>query len=313
MKNSSYILLIDKKKLKGPQKLTRLIARPGSRLLLRGELWMNREVLGALGFNDDLKGRIAFLSSIGADTCFLPWNDSLSSADLKQMREQTSQAGFALGITIDGPFQRLAQKEDLMSLLLQLGREPHHLLLPLSQETERTAVIVEKAASAGIELVILGEDIACHRTLYFSPALFTEILLPCYRSLIKILPSKHFALGWHSDGDVSAILSDLVDCGFRFFSLEAECVDLLAFKRTHGPRVTLVGGLRTDWLHADLTDLHPAQQCLSEIRSLAKEGGFILSSSCGLYDLAFPHRLKRIYRLLDESPDPSDENRATPR
>lgn len=40
----------------GAQKLTRLIARQGSRLLLRGELWMNPQVLGALGFNDDLKG-----------------------------------------------------------------------------------------------------------------------------------------------------------------------------------------------------------------------------------------------------------------
>jgi len=286
----------------GAQKMTRLIARPGNRLLLKGELWMNPEVLGAFGFNNDLKGRIAFLSSIGADTCFLPWDDSFSPAHLKQMKEQASQARFALAITIDGPFQRLVKTEDLTSLLLQLGREPHHLSPSLDQTTEETADIVEKAGSAGIELVILGEDLAYRDNLYFSPALFSEILLPCYRSLIKTLPSKRFALGWHSDGDVSAILADLVNCGFRFFSLEAECVDLLAFKRTHGPRVTLVGGLRTDWLHADMTDAHLAQECLSEIRSLLKEGGFILSSSCGLHDLAFPHRLKRIYRLLDEAP-----------
>jgi hypothetical protein len=241
---------------------------------------MNPEVLGAFGFNNDLQGRVDFLSSIGADTCFLPWDDSFSTAHLKQMKEQASQARFALAITIDGPFQRLSKKEDLTSLLLQLGREPHHLSPSLDQATKETADIVEKAGSAGIELVILGEDLAYRDNLYFSPALFSEILLPCYRSLIKILPN----------------------CGFRFFSLEAECVDLLAFKRTHGPRVTLVGGLRTDWLHADMTDAPLAQECLSEIRSLLKEGGFILSSSCGLHDLAFPHRLRRIYRLLEEAP-----------
>jgi uroporphyrinogen-III decarboxylase len=298
---------MNRTKRNGHQKLTRLIARPGSRLLLRGELWVNREVLGAFGFNDDLKGRIEFLTSIGADTCFLPWDDSFSPDHLKQMREQASQAGLALGITMDGPFQRLAQREDLMSLLLQLGREHHHLLPSLNQAAEKTAVVVEKVASAGIELVILGEDIAYRRNLYFSPALFSEVLLPCYRSLIKTLPSKRLALGWHSDGDVSTILPDLVNCGFRFFSLESECVDLLGFKRTHGPRVTLVGGLRTDWLHGDITDALLTQQCVSEIRSLAKEGGFILSSSCGLHDLAFPHRLKKIYRLLDEAPAPSEE------
>ena len=163
-------------------------------------------------------------------------------------------------------------------------------------------------ASSGIELVILGEDIAYQRHLYFSPALFTEVLLPYYQSLARAIPPNRLVLGWHSDGDVSAILPDLVDCGFRFFSLEAECVDLLAFKRTYGPRITLVGGLRTKWLHADMTDAHLAQECLSEIPSLLKEGGFILSSSCGLHDLAFPPRLRRIYRLLDGAPDPSDED-----
>jgi uroporphyrinogen decarboxylase len=269
---------------------------------------MNREVLGALGFSDDLKGRVDFLTSIGADTCFLPWDDSFSPAHLKQMKEQVSQARFALAITIDGPFQQLAQKEDLVSLLLQLGREPHHLIPSLNQATEKTAEILEKTASAGIELIILGEDIAYRENLYFSPALFSEVLLPCYRSLIKTVCSKRLALGWHSDGDVSAILPDLVNCGFRFFSLEAECVDLLAFKRTHGPRVTLVGGLRTDWFHADMNDAHLAQEYLTEIRSLSKEGGVILSSSCGLHDLAFPPRLRRIYRLLDEPPAPPDED-----
>jgi hypothetical protein len=294
----------------GPQKLTRLITRPNSRLSLRGELWTNPEVLGALGFNNDLKGRIEFLSSIGADTCFFPWNDSLSPAHLEQMKEDASQRGFALGLTINGPFQRLTQGEDLMSLLLQLGRDPHRLLPSLNQATERTVEIVEKMASSGIELAILGEDIAYNRHLYFSPALFTEVLLPFYQSLAQAVPLNRLALGWHSDGEVSTILPDLVDCGFRFFSLEAECVDLLGFKRTYGPRVTLVGGLRTEWLHADMTDAHLDQQCLNEIRSLVKEGGFILSSSCGIHDLGFPHRLERIYRLIDEDPDLLDEGQA---
>ena len=190
-----------------------------------------------------------------------------------------------------------------MSLLLQLGREPHHLLPSLNQAAEKTAEIVERVASSGIELAILGEDIAYQRHLYFSPALFKEVLLPFYQALARVLPSNRLALGWHSDGDVSTILPDLVGCGFRFFSLEAECVDLLGFKRTYGPRVTLVGGLRTEWLQADMTEAHLVRECLSEMRSLLKEGGLIFSSSCGLHDLAFPLRLERIYRLLDDAPD----------
>ena len=123
--------------------------------------------------------------------------------------------------------------------------------------------------------------------------------MPSYRVLTHQISKTIPVLGWHSDGDVSTILPDLVDCGFRFFSLESECVDLLSFKRSYGNRVTLIGGIRTAWLTWKGLDLTQQKECLEEIKALIREGGFILASSCGLYHPKFLPILKEIYRLAD--------------
>jgi len=54
-------------------------------------------------------------------------------------------------------------------------------------------------------------------------ALFRELFVPSYRILVSQFSKPIPTLGWHSDGNVSMILPDLVDCGSRFFSLESEC------------------------------------------------------------------------------------------
>jgi hypothetical protein len=111
-------------------------------------------------------------------------------------------------------------------------------------------------------------------------------------------------LGWHSDGDVAPLLPDLVECGFRFFALEPECVDLLKLKRTYGSRITLIGGIRAAWLSAKEMDQNLQRAYIEEIGALAREGGLILSSSCGLYSPEFLPILRKLYRLAEAAPFP---------
>jgi hypothetical protein len=112
-------------------------------------------------------------------------------------------------------------------------------------------------------------------------------------------------LGWHSDGDVSPLLPDLVDCGLRFFSLEPECVDLLNFKQTYRSRVSLAGGIRTAWLSGKSFTPDEQRRCRLEISALLNEGGLIFASSCGLYNPAFLPNLRQLYRLADGLIPPS--------
>lgn len=280
-------------------KLSRRPADQASAHLLRGEIWINPEVLAEAGFDRGPRGIIDFAMSLEADICFFHWPESVLSADLRELAEYAHHAGLDCGLTIDGPFQRLTAQRDVLDILRELARDPSGFRSLLAREMEEITEILSLVEDSGIELLLIGDDLGYAGGLYFSPAVFRSSLLPLYEALVKRTSVSGLALGWHSDGDVEPLLQDLVACGFHFFSLEPECVNLLDFKQAYGTRVSLVSGIRVAWLTAKELDGGQLAECRKEISALAGEGGLILASSCGIYSPRFIPNLRQIYRLID--------------
>ena len=209
------------------------------------------------------------------------------------------EADLDCGVVVDGPFQRLATEGSLLSLLGQIGRDPGHFAAALNRHMEEVRSAVGRAAKAGFDILLLTDDLAYAGGLYFSPDLFHRCLLPLYRDLIQRFSRDGLHWGWHSDGRVATILPGLAAAGFRIFSLEAECVDLAAFKRAHRDRLCL-GGIRAGWLADEHFDWEVRQTCVNEIAALVREGGILLASSCGIHNPALLKNLREIYRISDE-------------
>ena len=285
--------------LTGKEKLARLIAEPSSPVVVRGELFVTLDVLTEVGFDQTSKGLVDFFSSIHSDMCFYNWTDSSNPSDFREMMDLCDKAGLGFGLTIDGPFERLAQTGDLFSLLQEIGTDASALRSRIAdkvEEFEKDLTVIGRFLQGPI---VVCEDIAYDRGLYFSPLIFRESLLPIYQ---RVMTDPSFAgslWGWHSDGNLSAILPDLVKLGIRFFSLEMECVDLFKFKRNYRDQVTLVAGLRTAWLVEEDWEDKESFPGIEEIRSLVHEGGLVLSSTCGIYDADSLQQLKKIYNALD--------------
>jgi hypothetical protein len=280
-------------------KLGRLIRTPETPVLLRGEIWVNPEVLVKAGFDQGPRGLVGLASSLGADICFFHWPESVMAVDIKGLVQLARAADLDCGLMINGPFQRLTLTRNVLDLLQEWHRDPSRFEALLAHEMEDIAETLDLLKGSEIELVMITEDVAYTGGLYFSPELFRRVLVPFYRSLVSRLSSTRIALGWHSDGDVSTLLPDLVESGLRFFSLEPECVDLLKFKQTYLARVSLVGGIRAAWLTGKSLNPDEQRRFLLEISGLLKEGGLIFASSCGLYNPAFLSNLKQLYRLAD--------------
>ena len=282
-----------------PAQLNRLVTNPETPALLRGEIWVSPDVLAEAGFDRGHKGLVRFASSIGAHICFFHWPESVTGSDLNELVELAYAAGIDCGLTINGPFQRLTLTRNVLDLLQELQRDPSRFEAPLAKEMEDIAETLDLLKGFEIDLIMITEDVAYTGGLYFSPEVFRKVLVPFYSSLVSRISSTRIALGWHSDGDVSPLLADLVECGLRFFSLEPECVDLLKFKQTYRSRVSLVGGIRAAWLAGKQLDQDEQRHYLFEIDALLKEGGLILASSCGLYNPAFLLNLRQLYRLAE--------------
>jgi uroporphyrinogen decarboxylase len=280
-----------------------LISSPEKPIILRGEIWVTPEVLASAGCSQGPKGLAELASAMGADICFFPCSNQSTLSDFKEVVELSHGAGMGCGVTLNGPFQQLSQEKGLLGVLEELGKKPLSLQSQLTRETKKITQTLRLTEGLGIDLILIGDDIAYGSGLYFSPSTFRELLLPFYQILATQISKRQPILGWHSDGDVSSILSDMVNCGWRFFALEPECVDLLKFKRTYGDRITLIGGIRTIWLTEEKLDPMKREEFLKEIKPLVREGGLILATSCGLFDRKFLHTLTETYTMLDNLKD----------
>ena len=291
----------------GKEKLAKLIADPSSPLVIRGELFVTPKVLAEVGCHQTPAEMVDFFSSIGADLCFYNWTESSEPSDFREMMELCHQNGLGFGLTMDGPFERLAQTGDLFSLLQDIGTNASALRNRIADKVEEFKKDLEAIETFQQGPILICEDIAYDQGLYFSPAIFRESLLPVYQRVMTNPLLGGALWGWHSDGNLSAILPDLVKLGIRFFSLETECVDLVKFKRNYRDQVTLIAGLPTAWLVEEDWEDEEKLPWIEEIGPLVHEGGLILSSTCGIYDAHSLQQLKKIYHALEAMSHPFHE------
>lgn len=65
-----------------------------------------------------------------------------------------------------------------------------------------------------LEIAIQGDEIGTSRGMLISPELYRKYLKPIHRQFSELFNNSGIQLWYHSDGDISAVLSDLKAIGF---------------------------------------------------------------------------------------------------
>ncbi len=267
----------------------------------RGEIWVSAEALGGLGLSNDTSGIVALARVLGADICFLscqgPQAVSTQAEALRGAVRKVHPADLACGAVVDGPWGRLSRREGVLSLLSGL-RDGSRIARELAVEADFALGECEAWIEAGADLVLLADDLAHSAGPYFSPALFSQLILPLYQQLLS-KAGRGVPVGFHSDGDITLLLPGLVSAGFSSFSLEPEAVSLAGFRARYGRKITLISGIRAAWLDNG----HPGGIASADLSAGLAEvtgvGSLILASACGLSTPGSVTALKELYRMAD--------------
>ena len=75
--------------------------------------------------------------------------------------------------------------------------------------------------------------------------------------------------------------------------------NLISIKEKYGSTLTLMAGIEPQMLEAGEVSLADLEDYERMVRSLSSGGGFILSSSSGLYSGDFFERIQDLYRIAD--------------
>ena len=132
--------------------------------------------------------------------------------------------------------------------LMDIAERPEWAECLLERVMEQNMVKAEAYARAGADMMVTGDDVAGQQNLMFSPDCWRKFMLSRWRKVwvrIKEL-NPECQIWYHSDGNISAIIGDLIEAGVDILNpLQPECLDLDAIHKRYGSLVTFDGCIGT--------------------------------------------------------------------
>ena len=173
---------------------------------------------------------------------------------------------------------RLMDLRGMQNMCMDFLLCPDNLRVVMDRLLEMFRVWAPRAAEAGCDGVWGGEDVAGQEGLIMSPKVFREVLIPYYKELGDILHDSGLDYWWHSDGNITDILEDLVECGVDVVHpMQADCTDDAEVMSQYGGRLAFWVGMDVQHVLPFATPEEVREHIRKRIRAFScPDGGLIV-------------------------------------
>lgn len=167
----------------------------------------------------------------------------------------------------------------------------------LEQDEELIAAMFDKVGSIQYETflrvidhpsvgaVFHPDDIAHNTGLLVNPRHLRKYLFPWYKKIGAVCRDKALGNVFHSDGDCTEVLDDLVACGFHGFNpVQPNAMDIEATKKGWGKKLCLIGNINLDSTLTTGTPQDVKAEVYERIRTIGPGGGYMVASSNSITD-----------------------------
>lgn len=220
-------------------------------------------------------------------------------AGVKEAHANDTFAQASLGHMYENAWQVRGYEEFLVDLLTQ--REWAELLLDRFHENALRGAIA--AAKAGADLISFGDDVANQNALMFQPDLWREVMKPRWAKVISAAREHKpdVQIWYHSDGNISDILDDLVEIGITILNpVQPECMDPVVIRSRFGKQLAFDGcvGTQTTFPFGTSANMRETIANLSAALD-GRNGGLMLSPTHVLEPEVPPENVVAFFEACD--------------
>lgn len=204
----------------------------------------------------------------------------------------------------DGEIGVIARVKDIFSLprdmmgfedfLMSFYLQPELAAQLMQMCVEHSTRIGHNLRELGIEVVVVGDDIANNTGLLMRPEMYVEQVYPHFKQLVQNLKKEGLYVIKHSDGDLRAVLPELVDSGIDCLDPidPLGSMDIAYMKKTYGGRIALKGNIDCvkTLVEKPLADVR--KETARCILDASVGGGHIISSSNSIHKGIAPDNYK---------------------
>lgn len=163
-------------------------------------------------------------------------------------------------------------------LFVDMAKNPSFVHELLDKVLEFTLAILERSLEYPIDGVYVPDDYAAQANLLMSPKMWRTFIKPRLVTLIERTHDAGLPFILHSDGNITALLKDLVDIGIDVLHpIQEEALDIYWVKKEYGKDICLYGGVGEQGVLSFGTPEQVADDVRHKLEVLGKGGGFILT------------------------------------
>lgn len=213
------------------------------------------------------------------------WPDGRRFADFSRQREAALH--WDRQYAVRGPywasaplFCTMCNLMGMEEAMMKMASEPAVAEACLDQVMRFSLTYAERFLNGcgdALDILYLADDFASQRGLLMRPQQWRTLLKPRYARLFQLGKRRGLPIWFHSCGDITAVLPDLIDIGLDVWEtvqLHALPMPAAELKRRFGRHVTFFGGINTQRLPF-ATPAAVRAEVVEVCRALGAGGGFI--------------------------------------
>jgi len=157
--------------------------------------------------------------------------------------------------------------------------------------------------AAGVAGGYFGDDYGAQHAMLFSPRLWRRLIKPRLAKLFAVFVDARLPVILHSDGDIRAILPDLVEIGLTTLNpVQPEVLDHAWLQRDYGSKLSFYGGVSTQGVLPGGTVEEVRATTIACARALAPERtGLLLGPSHRMQSDIPPRNVEAMLDAFDET------------
>ena len=224
--------------------------------------------------------------TLDLDFAFVPAEERWAPEAVHRLRDE----GIASLWAVPGVLCRVGDRLGWAEMLRLTAAEPGELAAPLAEALHATLQSCREGISAGVDVVLLADDLAGAVGPLVSPDYVLDALMPCYRAVAAEVLGRGVAVAFHSDGDVRALMPSLARAGYSAIHLAGIASDALAasIDAASASGLVAIGGVAGAALGDDPATAGSAAGLLARERGLlvCDDGGIATPDDLTGYSLA---------------------------
>ena len=149
---------------------------------------------------------------------------------------------YLLGMVWNSTFERMWMLRGMENLLLDSYLYPKPFFELRDKYLEFNLTILDRWLETEVDGIYFGDDLGTQKGLLMSPKMWRELYLPMYQKLFSRTRAAGKHVFFHSCGDITDILADMVDCGLNVLNpVQPNVMDVSFVLKEFGKDLVLWG------------------------------------------------------------------------